>query len=486
MKRILALILVLLMIAPLLLSCAKELVDETVESTESQAIVSDPLPEANPEWKDKQFTVIFRENYDYEWVYVEEDAGSLINDAIYQRNSSVENRYGITLNYAPAPTASFENDFLAPITNSIMAGDDSYQLVAGYTYRLAPNSTYGNFLDWYSIPNINLEGEWWEGDFAKAASYNKHTFIMTGSLSLSHLYSAACVFFNQDIVNNNFTNEGGSAAVYELVKEGKWTYEAFLNYVSKCTVNDGEMTEEDTYGYASNDTTAVDGFLFSFDIPLTTRNSKGNIVLTKQNDNEKIINTAKKINELFNTSGYTFNQSTSTAEIDTHIGMMKLGRAAFTTSYLESATDLRTTDLNYGILPYPKWDEEQENYHGHNMDFASSFAIPKTVSDVEFVGAVTEALAYYSYQYVREALYGTVLKYRDAKDLDSSMSIDIILDNIKYDFSYIYAFAWGDQQGPTALLRNCIRAGHAYIANNYEMSEKRFKSVLNDFLKAFN
>ena len=473
------------MLLPVFMACSKN-EGTGGETTQGSSIETAPLPEADPNWEGKEYNIFYRNTYDYEWIYLEEEAGALINDSIYQRNRSVEDRYGITLTYTAAGTADFGNDFLAPVTNSVMAGDDSYQLVAGYSYRLAPNSTYGSFLDWYSVPHINLNGEWWEGDFAEAASFNNHTFIMTGSLSLSHLYSAACVFFNQDIVNNNFASEGGSSAIYQLVEDGKWTYEAFLKYVSGCTVDDGDMNEEDTYGYASNDTTAVDGFLFSFDIPITTRNSKGNIVLTKQNENEKIIDAAKKINQLFNVSGYTFNQSTDNADIETHVGMMALGRAAFTTSYLESATTLRTTEINYGILPYPKWDEDQENYHGHNMDFATSFVIPKTVADVNFVGAITEALAYYSHQYVREALYGTVLKFRDAKDQDSSKCIDIILANIKYDFAYIYAFAWGDQQGPTALLRTCIRAKHAYIANNYEMSEKRYKSVLNDFLKAFN
>ena len=119
------------------------------------------------------------------------------------------------------------------------------------------------------------------------------------------------------------------------------------------------------------------------------------------------------------------------------------------------------------------------------MDFCSVFAIPITVKDQAFVGAVTEALAYYSNTYVKDALYNTVLKYRDAQDVDSSESIGIIIGNIKHDFAYIYAFMWGDQTGPTHVLRQCIKAGSAGISSSYKMGEKTFNGKLEDFLEKF-
>ena len=78
-----------------------------------------------------------------------------------------------------------------------------------------------------------------------------------------------------------------------------------------------------------------------------------------------------------------------------------------------------------------------------------------------------------------------VLKYRDAKDSRSSESIDIVLNNVKYDFAAIYAFEWGDQAGPSMELRRCIRAESAGIATKYEMNEKYYKTTLDDFLKEF-
>ena len=166
--------------------------------------------------------------------------------------------------------------------------------------------------------------------------------------------------------------------------------------------------------------------------------------------------------------------------------MMLKGNTAFTTSHLQMASQLRATEINYGILPYPKWDKAQQQYHSVTMDFSSAFAIPRTAAgNAEFVGTIAEALAYYSHVYVRDALYETVLKYRDAKDVNSSKCIDIILDNPRYDFAYVYAFSWGDQQGPSALLRTCIKSKQPFIIKAFNSNSTRFNNSLTKLLTNF-
>ena len=166
--------------------------------------------------------------------------------------------------------------------------------------------------------------------------------------------------------------------------------------------------------------------------------------------------------------------------------MMLRGKNAFTTSYLKSAVQLRETAINYGILPYPKYDSAQENYYSITMDFSTAFSIPKTAEeDIEFVGAICEAMAFYSYQHVRDALYSTVLKYRDALDANSSKCIDIILENPRYDFAYIYAYSWGDQQGPSALLRNCLKGNTDAISVLFKSYKDGYNTKLGYFLENF-
>ena len=489
MKRLLAMFLLLCMLVTVFAACNKNK-DKDGQNAQSQEEASTNLadavlPAAKAEYIGKEYKIIYRENYSYEWEYNEEEAGAVINDAIHLRNKAVEDRYGIFLVNYPVSNSSFEDQFLQPIQVSILNGENAYQLAAGYEYRLAYNSALGDFYDWYQIPNVDLNADWWDGDFAAAASYRNHTYIMSGSLSLSHLYSSACVFFNQDIINNKV--EGGSDEIFALVENGTWTLEAFENYVTLCTADDDGvdgMTKDDSYGFATNHSTAVDAFLFCSGISVSGRTEDGTIKLYSVGD--KLSNLATTLHRIMNTSGNTYIQDGSDAEIDSHIGMMLRGKNAFTTSYLKSAVQLRDTSINYGILPYPKYDAAQESYYSITMDFSTAFAIPKTAeSDLEFVGAISEAMAFYSYQHVRDALYSTVLKYRDALDANSSKCIDIILENPRYDFAYIYAFSWGDQQGPSALLRNCLKGNTDAVSVLFKSYKDGYNTKLGYFLENF-
>ena len=487
MKKILAILLLLCMLVPTLAACNKgKNNDETTSSEQESADLADEvLLPFNEEWAGKEYKIIYRENYAYEWEYDEAETGSVINDAVFKRNASVEARYGIALMNHPVSNVSFENDFLLPIQSSVLSGDNAFQLAAGYEYRLAYNSVLGDFLDWYQVSNVDLNADWWDGGFAEAASYHDHSYVLTGSLSLSHLYSSACMFFNQNIVNSRIEN--GSDEIFGLVESGDWTLEAFENYVKQFTVDDDGvdgMTKDDSFGYATNTYTAVDAFLFCSELSVSGRTEDGTVKLYGVGD--KLTNLASTLHRIINTSQTTYRQDGSDSEIDTSIGMMLKGKTAFTTAYLESAVKLRDVEFTYGILPYPKYDSNQENYYSITMDYSSAFAIPATaIGDVEFVGAVSEALAFYSHRYVRDALYSTVLKYRDAKDAESSKCVDIILENPRYDFAYIYAFAWGDQQGPSALLRNCINANTDAVSVLFSSLKDGYNTKLGYLLENF-
>lgn len=484
MKKIVALLLLFCIVLMAFVSCkdngsTKQPPKPPREDETGEDVV--PLPEAD--YSNLTYNIISRETYSYEWDYVEEDAGAVINDAIFERNTAVESRYGIVLTTTYVSNASFDNNFINPINNAILAGDDTYQLVAGYQYRLAPAATTGNFLNWYDVPNIDLEREWWNGDFVDAAAYNDHAYVLTGSLSLSHLYSSSCFFFNQDLLNARFQN--GSEEIFDHVEAGTWTIDTFYEYAKECSTENGDEVwdSEDLYGFATNTTTAIDGFLFAFDIPVTQKNDKGTPVLAGVD--EKLVNATIKINDIINVGGHTFDQSADGLDMDSFIGMFVMSKAVFSTGRLADAQTLRSSELNYGILPYPKWDSEQEGYHSYTLDYSTVFAIPRIVENAEMVGTVTEALAYYSYQYVRDALYNTVLKYRDAKDENSSKCVDIILNGARYDFANIYAYAWGDVQGPASLLRVCINQKMTYIKSGFKSNETRYNTVLTEFLKAF-
>ena len=55
--------------------------------------------------------------------------------------------------------------------------------------------------------------------------------------------------------------------------------------------------------------------------------------------------------------------------------------------------DLRDMESDYGILPFPKFDEQQAEYHTSFLDNYSVLCVPNNADNIEMVGALSEAMA---------------------------------------------------------------------------------------------
>ena len=91
----------------------------------------------------------------------------------------------------------------------------------------------------------------------------------------------------------------------------------------------------------------------------------------------------------------------------------------------------------YGIIPTPKYDEQQETY----VTYAPSdgCGIPAVVTDPEMSAILLEALQYESYKTVRPAYYEIALKGKYAQDEISGQMLDIIFENAICTFGYMYS-----------------------------------------------
>lgn len=457
---------------------------------------NEPLPVAD--YRGRTYTVLYRDLPEYraEWVAEGEETGQVIGSAIYSRNAAVEARYGVYLDYetgrapAQAVAGDFEQNFQARIDNSVMSGDDIYQLAAGYTYRLATISTQGNFLNWYSMPNMDLNADWWSTDFFTYASYKGCCYIGAGPLSLTHMKASACIYFNIDQLDEYIEN--GTEKVFQDVRDGTWTIDKLIAYAKECTP---EIigSEDQKYGFSCDQNQCIDAFIYAFDMKITAYDAEGTPRVKAINASNPIVDAYEKL-KTFSESDSYYSISTELKNTDPDlysdgmVGLFKAGRTVFAAGILDRASGIRSEapEIEYGILPYPKWNEDQAKYYTYKTDSHTSFAIPKSVTDKEFVGTVTEALAYYSNRYVKDALYNVVLKYRDATDAESSHCVDLILDGGRFDFSNVYACAWGDQQGPAHLLRQSLKnEKRPNIVSAYKANKDAYDAVMQDLLDHF-
>ena len=82
---------------------------------------------------------------------------------------------------------------------------------------------------------------------------------------------------------------------------------------------------------------------------------------------------------------------------------------------------LRESEVDYGVLPFPKYDESQKSYQ--NLNWAGYMAIMKTAKDPEMTGYVVEALSSESCRTVHPAFFDELLGEKIARD---SKAVEIL------------------------------------------------------------
>lgn len=88
---------------------------------------------------------------------------------------------------------------------------------------------------------------------------------------------------------------------------------------------------------------------------------------------------------------------------------------------------------DFGVLPYPKWDDNQDTYYSRVEGGAQVCIVPITNDKTDIAGAVIESMCSYSYNNVIPAYYEITIKNKYTRDDDSAEMFDLIIENRTYD-----------------------------------------------------
>lgn len=360
--------------------------------------------------------------------YFEEPEEDIVNNAIYNRNKAVEERYGITITASESSHGNYETDAL----NSILAGDDAYDIVFAHSRAAFAYAVQGAAYNIHDIESIHVDMPWWSKNINENCTVNGRLYVLDGDISVSGLSMAMCLVFNKRIFD-----EKGYDYPYELVRDHEWTFDEFA-YLSKkgsADLNgDGVMKpEDDQFGFVTGEWSAPINILYAGNQKIFGINDEGRVELTLYSN--KTVEIFDEFFSLMNNEA-NFLQFTEGNINYNGPGIFSSGRAMFEAGSLGSAQGFRSMDDDFGMLPYPVFDEEDEYATAVN-GAAPLIIIPISVSDVERTGAITEALAAYGSKYVIPAFYDVSLKTKYARDDESEEMMDIIKDSIIYDMGYV-------------------------------------------------
>jgi len=113
---------------------ANNTASETNTVTASETTTAEILPIIEENYNGKSIHILLWQN---SLLPATEENGDIINDAVYARNLLIEEKYNVDFSYRVENGSVGDfNEWYNLASSSIMAGDNAFQLVGGYGYRL--------------------------------------------------------------------------------------------------------------------------------------------------------------------------------------------------------------------------------------------------------------------------------------------------------------------------------------------------------------
>ena len=487
-KRILCALLASLMLAGSLTACATSGDDtqetqaaQTTAAAEEETGITDDLP-SDLNFGGQEISIISRdrEGWTRGEISVEKLTSDPVNDAIFERNKAVEQRLNIKINSILENTSATDAVPNKVIT-SVQAGTGDYDIMAACSYTTFPHTLTGNFANLAATEYINLEKPWWTQGYNEAISYDGLQFSVTGSMLLSIYRFAFVTVFNKDMFTD--TNV---PFLYDTVEEGKWTLEKQTSLVPLFHKDDGDGVAEadgDIYGFISSSLISTDPYWSACELDIFQKNADGNLEVVL--DTDKIHAATDKILDLYyGTDGasYILTAYGSDSEQDDIRNMFAQGQGAMATLRIMALENsiMRNMDNEYGVIPMPKFDELQKDYHTLLHDQFTVAAVPTTVKGerLDMVSALLEAMGSASYKIVKPIYYEETLRTKIAADPQSSLMMDIITEGIYIDLGIIYVDC-----GVHAGLRGMIGAKANNTASRFKAITKTTNNKLKQMVK---
>ncbi|MBQ2707389.1 MAG: hypothetical protein IJF67_03925, partial [Clostridia bacterium] len=243
----------------------------------------------------------------------EEANGEIINDAVFARNMSVQDRLNIKFDIKTSESNRHAGD-QDHIRQVIMSGSDDYDLIANQLSYTVALSIEGLFTNLAALPYLDFDKPWWNSDFMEMTAYKGHNYVCMGELSQTMISGTYAMFFNRTMFEEFYKDE---PSLYETVRAGDWTLDKMMTYTSGIysDVNGNATADEgDRFGhYFKNDRfLGADSYVGGCNVQILTYDESSDLVYHGTGDT--VLTFVEKLHKLIfndnNTLRGTYNDDT--------------------------------------------------------------------------------------------------------------------------------------------------------------------------------
>ena len=358
----------------------------------------------------------------------EELTGEPLNDAVFRRNLALEERYNFKIRQIMVGTELSTNT----VRNAVLAGSNDFDVVSFWVNSTAWMVEEGLLVDLLSVNYLDFTQPWWDGGMVESLTLLGKLPFVSGDLLIINRDAIAAILFNKQLIADL-----GLDCPYELVRGGQWTLDTFQNMARAAAADlsghGGRLRmDTDRFGLLLGPVCALWRPMMSgVGVRMAEIGSDGTPFFTI--DNERSINALLAIGDML--------RADFIPRMAVGYSIFTEGRSLFMEATIRSVEGFRGTDIDFGILPLPKFDEHQQEW-GHIVGNFNGrvISIPRFHDDdyLGRIGFMLEAIA-------AESRYTTIPVHHEiqllgkyVRDDESSEMLDIIFGSVIWDPGLAY------------------------------------------------
>lgn len=273
---------------------------------------------------------------------------------------------------------------------AILAGNKFADLIGTTEWAYGQLLASNLLADLSKIETLDLSQNYFNSEISKLTTIGNSTYAFSADFD-AHLYTQMITLYNVTI-----WKELGLPDPYEMVENGEWTWDKFLEYARlACRDYDGNGTidsESDRWGAVGAGGDLISAAYSSMGGKFYDIDENGKIVLacTDAESSEKL----SWICKLFQNENVLYQR-----ENEGVLDMFTQNKALFMFRINTNSEQLKSMESDFGILPMPKWNKSQENYVNYINHNTKIYSIPNTNENTYEAGIIISALArrYQSY-----------------------------------------------------------------------------------------
>lgn len=424
-------------------------------------------------------------NFDQLWnMYIHVDAAELnadvLNDAVFNRNRKVEQKLGCKI---VEKTIVNQDNSLSLVTDaaktSVMSGEDEYDAMMLPISEAPYFITDGYLQDLGALDGFDFDGEWWDQEILKATTFGGKSFIASGAADLMAFDSMWCLFFNENMMADHQLE-----LPYQLVRDGKWTIDELTKYCKSAVSLNGDESftwSKDgscVYGISSHQNSPEHFWFSAGEMTLDTSGKKPDIIL----GGDRFFSVIDKLAPMLDgKEGLTLKASNTDfdAEAGGYVYVFTVSRAMFMTGEIKAAQLMRSMNDTFGIVPFPKYDENQDDYITSLVSQLFYFTIPVTSKNAERTATVYEAMTHESYVSVIPQYYGNVVEQKGLRNEDSIDMLEILRRTREVDVATIFNWSKNIRSSLNTMLFN----GDSAVASTIESNKSTLQAEMDKFFE---